>query len=100
MTRPPRATLGQQIKALREDMGLSQYELALQVGYGVRAIEHWEANMSLPDTESLILLSKTLHCKVLIVGEDNSVNLIRVPRESGTAGPGRNGHQRPLEDSS
>lgn len=87
MSRP---TFGQQIQALREDLKLSQYELALKVGYGVRAISYWERDMSLPGTAELVLLAKALGCRVVIAGD--SINLVRPPR-AGIEGH-LNGHAR------
>ena len=50
--------LGEKLKKLRKDRGLSQEQLADQLNVSRQAISKWELGESIPDTENLILLSK------------------------------------------
>ena len=46
-------TLGEKIKRLRKETGISQEELADKVGVSRQTITKWESNLGLPDIENL-----------------------------------------------
>lgn len=52
--------LGQNIAQLRRQAGLSQEQLAEQVGVSRQAVSKWESGQSLPETERLIALGEAL----------------------------------------
>ena len=50
--------VGEKIKALRQQNGLSQEGLANKLGVSRQAITKWETNRGVPDIENLKCLSK------------------------------------------
>lgn len=53
------------IKKLREERGLSQKELALQMETTLQStISNWESEVALPRTRDLPLLAKVLGCTI------------------------------------
>lgn len=76
--------LGNQIKKYRNDLKLSQDELADKVFVTRQSISNWENNKTYPDINSLILLSEvfSISLDVLIKGDlemiKNEVNMIDV----------------------
>jgi len=62
--------IAQRIQALRKARGLSQEELAEQIGVSRQAVSKWEAEQSQPELEKLILLSEYfgVSCDYLIKG--------------------------------
>lgn len=57
-------TLGQIIKDKRQDLNLSQIELAERIGISQSQICKMETDISKPSYEVLILLAKVLKCNV------------------------------------
>lgn len=53
-------SLGERIKALRRRAGLSQEQVAEQVGVSRQAVAKWEAGQSAPSTENLRKLVQVL----------------------------------------
>ena len=53
-------SLGERIKALRRRAGLSQEQVAEQVGVSRQAVAKWEAGQSAPSTENLRKLAQVL----------------------------------------
>ena len=53
-------TLGQLIAALRKEKGMTQAELAGQMGVTDKAVSKWERDLSCPDVSSLPLLAEVL----------------------------------------
>ena len=51
-------TLGQLIAALRKEKGMTQAELAGQMGVTDKAVSKWERDLSFPDVSSLPLLAQ------------------------------------------
>ncbi len=51
-------TFSEKIKMLRKQKGLSQEQLAEQVGVSRQAVSKWETAEALPDTEKIIQLAK------------------------------------------
>ncbi len=52
--------LSENIKAIRKSKGLSQQELAVKLNVVRQTVSKWETGLSVPDSEMLISLSKTL----------------------------------------
>lgn len=46
----------ERLKELREDMGISQAELAEKTGFSAPCINRWEKNIRIPNIESLFVL--------------------------------------------
>ena len=53
-------TLGQKIQNLRKEKGLSQEDLASQITVSRQAVSKWELDLTIPDTENIVQLSKIL----------------------------------------
>ena len=51
-------TLGEKIKELRRGRGLSQEELAEQINVSRQAVSKWELDLSLPDIDNIVQLSR------------------------------------------
>lgn len=51
-------TLGERLQALRKSRGLSQEQLAEQVGVSRQAVSKWELDESSPDLDKVLLLSE------------------------------------------
>lgn len=51
--------LGQQLKAHRKELGISQDELAEKIFVSRQSISNWENNKTYPDIHTLLLLSET-----------------------------------------
>lgn len=51
-------TLGEKIKELRSDKGLSQAQLANEIGVSQKAIDYWERNVNEPKASYIIALVK------------------------------------------
>lgn len=54
-------TIGSTIQALRNAAGLSQEELAGQLGVSRQAVSKWELGKATPDTASIVALSELFH---------------------------------------
>lgn len=52
------------IKKAREKAGLTQQELAEQLGIGQSTVAMWETQNSLPRTDKLPTLAKILNCTI------------------------------------
>lgn len=62
--------LSENIKAIRKSKGLSQQELAIKLNIVRQTISKWEQNLSVPDSDMLIGLSKVLETPVsTLLGE-------------------------------
>ena len=48
--------LGNNIRIARKRMGLTQEELAMQIGVTAQAVSRWESEAGLPDTSLICLL--------------------------------------------
>ena len=53
-------TFGKTVAKLRREQGITQQELADQMGVTDKAVSKWERDLSMPDTASLPLLAQTL----------------------------------------
>ncbi|MDE5804384.1 MAG: helix-turn-helix domain-containing protein [Lachnospiraceae bacterium] len=67
--------LSDKIQYLRKEKGLSQEELAEICGVSRQSISKWEADITLPEIEKLVLLSDTFHVSTdLLLRDDYEVN--------------------------
>ena len=60
------------IKKAREKVGLTQQELANELGIAQSTVAMWETQNSLPRTDKLLALAKVLGCTIdeLLKGEE------------------------------
>lgn len=52
----------QRLKARREEMGLTQEELANKLGCKQQTVAAWETGMNKPNTDALTILADALDC--------------------------------------
>lgn len=52
--------LGNNIRIARKRMGLTQEELAMQIGVTAQAVSRWESEAGLPDTSLIVPLVQAL----------------------------------------
>ena len=52
----------ERLKDLREERGLTQYELSKQVNISHACINRWEKNLRVPNIDSIIILCKFFGC--------------------------------------
>lgn len=66
-------TLGNRIAEKRKALGMTQEELAEQVGVSAQAVSKWENDLSCPDIMTLPILGRILGCSVdaLLTGEED-----------------------------
>ena len=76
--------LSEKIQLLRKKNGYSQEKLAEECNVSRQAISKWEADIALPETEKLLLLSKLFGVSIDVLLKDNLV--IDVTKETQTCG--------------
>lgn len=71
--------IGINIRHAREQINISQSELASLMYYSTQSISNWERNVSIPSTETLILLSNILKkpLNYFIENDDNDIDLFK-----------------------
>jgi transcriptional regulator with XRE-family HTH domain len=57
-------TFGEKIQRLRKEAGLSQEELAYQLGVSRQAVSKWERDSGYPETEKLLRMAKLFHASL------------------------------------
>ena len=57
-------SLGERILQLRTDSGMSQYQLAKEMGVSRQAVSKWETDQSAPDSMKLIRLAEILETDI------------------------------------
>lgn len=55
-------TLGDELSKLRKENNYTQEQLADVLGVSRQAISKWESNITYPETEKLIRISKLFNC--------------------------------------
>ena len=73
-------TFGEKIQKLRKEAGLSQEELACQLGVSRQAVSKWEVGDALPDTDKLVPLARALgitHGKILPAAYQKHKSVLR-----------------------
>lgn len=68
--------LGENIKAARKRMGLTQEELASQIGVTAQAVSRWESEAGLPDISMIVPLAR-----VLSVSTDTLFGMEKMPQD-------------------
>ncbi len=65
--------LGERIYELRKAKGLSQEELAEQLGVSRQSVSKWETGVAIPDTENALAMSKIFGVTTdfLLTGQNN-----------------------------
>ncbi len=66
--------LASRIRYLREKRGVSQEHLAALMGVSLQTVAYWESEMSVPNIETIIILSEYFEVTTdyLLKGEDNN----------------------------
>ena len=65
-------SFGENLKNVRKQRGVTQEELAEILGVSRQAISKWESDSGYPETEKLLLLSKTLNISLDYLMNDAS----------------------------
>lgn len=81
-------TLGEKLSKLRKENNYTQEQLANVLGVSRQAISKWESNITYPETEKLIRMSKLFHCTtdyLLLEEEETTKNT--EPNNSHPASP-------------
>lgn len=73
----PRSMVGARIRSLRENAGMSQGELASRVFVSRQTVINWEKGKTLPDVESVRLLSAVLGISIDALLDDRSEEYLR-----------------------
>lgn len=65
-------TLGEKLSKLRKENNYTQEQLADVLGVSRQAISKWESNITYPETDKLVRISKLFHCTTdyLLLDED------------------------------
>lgn len=65
-------TLGDKLSKLRKENNYTQEQLADVLGVSRQAISKWESNITYPETDKLVRMSKLFHCTTdyLLLDED------------------------------
>lgn len=68
-------TLGDKLSKLRKENNYTQEQLADVLGVSRQAVSKWESNITYPETDKLIHISKLFHCTTdyLLLDEDETV---------------------------
>ena len=74
-------TLGEKLKTVRKNMGLTQEQLAVKISVSRQAITKWEADKGLPDIENLRLISKLLNISIDYLLDDEDMVDMNITRE-------------------
>ncbi len=71
-------TIGSRIAEKRKALGLTQEDLAQQLGVSSQAVSKWENDVSCPDITLLPALSKALNCTTdaLLSGKEDAVRVV------------------------
>lgn len=79
-------TFGEKIQKLRKEAGLSQEELAYQLGVSRQAISKWERDSGYPETEKIVRMSKLFHVSLdyLLDEEDTKKSMKKIRRSRRT----------------
>lgn len=80
-------TMGQRVAQLRKAKGLSQEELAAQVGVSRQAVSKWELDQALPDAEKIVSLAAALDVSTdqILLGTSQADAASQEPADSSSA---------------
>lgn len=77
-------TFGEKIQKLRKEAGLSQEELAYQLGVSRQAISKWERDNGYPETEKIVRMSKLFNVSLdYLLDEEDTKKPENSPDEKG-----------------
>ncbi len=65
-------TTGEKLALLRKRKGMTQEELSAQLGVSRQSVSKWEMDVSFPETDKLIKLSKLYECSIDYLLSDGS----------------------------
>lgn len=67
--------IGNNIKIIRKQIGLTQEELALHIGVTPQAVSRWENGVSMPTLDNLIVLAAIFNVAIddIIVVDNKSI---------------------------
>lgn len=83
MEKQTKPTMGQTISALRKAHGMTQAELADQLGVTDKAVSKWERDLSCPDLGSLPRLAALLEVSVDALMQVGDSTVTRAPKSVG-----------------
>lgn len=67
-------TIGQNIKRFREELEMSQQELAVKIRVGTATIDKYESGLQTPDTQTILKISTVLDIPVSeLMQEENHI---------------------------
>lgn len=67
-------TIGQNIKRFREELEMSQQELAVKIRVGTATIDKYESGIQTPDTQTILKISTVLDIPVSeLMQEENHI---------------------------
>ncbi|EOC0699971.1 helix-turn-helix domain-containing protein [Salmonella enterica subsp. enterica serovar Kokomlemle] len=95
------STMGSRIRERRTELGLTQKDVALGVNRSIGAVTQWEADMTKPNGQNLMKLTKVLNCRAewLLAGKgDRSNHLLSSITTDGKAIPVYDWHTYPYVD--
>lgn len=73
-------TFGEKLQKLRKEEGLSQEELACQLGVSRQAISKWERDSGYPETDKILRMGKIFHVSLdYLLGEDEGGSAPDIP---------------------
>ena len=64
MTIEEKNSIGEKISHLRKEQNYTQEQLAEILSVSRQAVSKWESNLSFPETEKLVDMSKVFHCSI------------------------------------
>jgi transcriptional regulator with XRE-family HTH domain len=64
--------IGQNIKRCREELGMSQQELAIKIRVGTATIDKYESGIQTPDTQTILKISTVLDIPVSELMQEES----------------------------
>lgn len=65
-------TIGDNLRKIREDRGMTQTELAMALGVSDGAVSAWESSRNRPKYDHVLNLAKALHCSVSDIYNDTA----------------------------
>ena len=81
------STMGSRIRERRTELGLTQKDVALAVNRSIGAVTQWEGDMTKPNGQNLMKLTKVLNCRAewLLTGKgDHSNHLLSAITREGS----------------
>lgn len=86
-------TTGEKIANSRKKLGLTQSQLAEEMGVTRQAVSRWESDLAFPETDTLVRLSKIFGCSIDWLLNYNEERTDGATEEDGAAQAGQDGPQ-------